>query len=94
MLAIFGVISSSQADLQFNFYAKTCPKAEKIVQDYVHVHIPNAPSLAATLIRMHFHDCFVRASVKILPPFLYNAALRKLRLLYAFCDHFIASTGL
>ncbi|KAL3509673.1 hypothetical protein ACH5RR_029074 [Cinchona calisaya] len=60
MLAILGVISYSAADLQFNFYAKTCPKAEKIVQDYVHEHIPNAPSLAATLIRMHFHDCFVR----------------------------------
>ncbi|XVE74498.1 hypothetical protein DITRI_Ditri12bG0021600 [Diplodiscus trichospermus] len=43
-----------------NFYAKSCPKAEKIVQDYVKEHIPNAPSLAATFIRMHFHDCFVR----------------------------------
>ncbi|CDP11801.1 unnamed protein product [Coffea canephora] len=60
ILAILGAINSSQADLQLNFYAKTCPKAEEIVQDYVHEHIPNAPSLAATLIRMHFHDCFVR----------------------------------
>ncbi|KAF8376676.1 hypothetical protein HHK36_031652 [Tetracentron sinense] len=37
-----------------------CPKAEKIVLDFVSKHIPNAPSLAATIIRMHFHDCFVR----------------------------------
>ncbi|XWS34295.1 hypothetical protein CRYUN_Cryun21dG0028300 [Craigia yunnanensis] len=53
-------IGSTHAQLQMNFYAKSCPKAEKIVRDYVKEHIPNAPSLAASFIRMHFHDCFVR----------------------------------
>ncbi|KAL0405555.1 UNVERIFIED_CONTAM: Peroxidase 39 [Sesamum latifolium] len=48
------------ADLEMDFYAESCPKAEQIVYDYVNAHIPNAPSLAASLIRMHFHDCFVR----------------------------------
>lgn len=57
VLAIFG---SVHGDLQMGFYASSCLKAEKIVQDYVNEHIPNAPSLAAALIRMHFHDCFVR----------------------------------
>nr|XP_043608231.1 peroxidase 3-like [Erigeron canadensis] len=65
ILALFLVIiiksgSSVGGDLQMGFYGSSCPKAEKIVQDYVNQHIPNAPSLAATLIRMHFHDCFVR----------------------------------
>lgn len=50
----------SEAQLQLRFYAKSCPKAEKIVFDYVNKHIHNAPSLAASFIRMHFHDCFVR----------------------------------
>ncbi|KAG8387003.1 hypothetical protein BUALT_Bualt03G0208000 [Buddleja alternifolia] len=54
------VLGSTHGDLQMNFYAKSCPKAEKIVLDYVNKHIPNAPSLAAAFIRMHFHDCFVR----------------------------------
>lgn len=54
------LLCSAKADLQMDFYSKACPKAEKIVQDYVQQHISNAPSLAATLIRMHFHDCFVR----------------------------------
>ncbi|KAH0673055.1 hypothetical protein KY284_024142 [Solanum tuberosum] len=59
-LILLCILVSSHAQLQQNFYAKSCPKAEKIILEYVHKHIPNAPSLAAALIRMHFHDCFVR----------------------------------
>ncbi|CAI0460645.1 unnamed protein product [Linum tenue] len=67
LLALFAA-SSTQAQLQMNFYSKSCPKAEQIVLDYATKHISNAPSLAAPLLRMHFHDCFVRgcdASVMI-----------------------------
>ncbi|CAI9759974.1 unnamed protein product [Fraxinus pennsylvanica] len=60
LLVMAVVLGSAHADLEMNFYAKSCPKAEKTVQDYVNKHIPNAPSLAAAFIRMHFHDCFVR----------------------------------
>lgn len=60
VVGLLGLIGSTQAQLQLGFYAKSCPKAEKIVLDFVHQHIHNAPSLAATFIRMHFHDCFVR----------------------------------
>lgn len=55
VLAVVGVlsfISSTQAQLQNGFYAKSCPNAGKIVLDFVHEHIHNASSLATTFIRM------------------------------------------
>ncbi|GAU47992.1 hypothetical protein TSUD_272370 [Trifolium subterraneum] len=60
IICLIAIIGATHAELQLGFYAKSCPKAEKIVLKYVHEHIPNAPSLAAALIRLHFHDCFVR----------------------------------
>lgn len=67
-LCFLGLLGLSKAQLQLGFYAKSCPKAEKIVFDYVHNHIHNAPSLAAAFIRMHFHDCFVRVCLSSTSP--------------------------
>ncbi|KAL5056424.1 hypothetical protein RYX36_037106 [Vicia faba] len=60
IICLVAIIGSSHGQLQLGYYGKSCPKAEEIVLKYVHQHIPNAPSLAAALIRLHFHDCFVR----------------------------------
>ncbi|XP_008784560.1 peroxidase 3-like [Phoenix dactylifera] len=57
---LLGLLCCVRADLQLGFYDKSCPKAEKIISDFVKEHIPNAPTLASPLLRMHFHDCFVR----------------------------------
>ncbi|GKD05443.1 peroxidase 27-like protein [Tanacetum coccineum] len=46
--------------LKLRFYKKTCPRAEAIVMRTTANFISRAPSLAAPLLRMHFHDYFVR----------------------------------
>lgn len=40
---IVGFIGFAEAQLMPDYYAQSCPRAEAIVQDFVHKHIPNAP---------------------------------------------------
>ncbi|CAH8328188.1 unnamed protein product [Eruca vesicaria subsp. sativa] len=46
--------------LKLGFYDKTCPKAERIVKKSVLDAIKKDPTIGAPLLRMFFHDCFVR----------------------------------
>ncbi|CAO1941037.1 unnamed protein product [Urochloa humidicola] len=46
--------------LSFEYYKKSCPKAESIVKDYLASAVRSNVGLAAALIRLHFHDCFVQ----------------------------------
>lgn len=53
---------SAVAQLEIGFYSKTCPNVEAIVREEMVKIISAAPSLAGPLLRLHFHDCFVRVS--------------------------------
>ncbi|KAL0349489.1 UNVERIFIED_CONTAM: Peroxidase 47 [Sesamum radiatum] len=46
--------------LSMNYYMMNCPFAEFIVKNTVNRALQSDPTLAAALVRMHFHDCFVQ----------------------------------
>ncbi|KAL6596653.1 hypothetical protein ACP70R_047296 [Stipagrostis hirtigluma subsp. patula] len=59
-LVLLAGSSPAAAQLQVGFYSKTCPSVEAIVRDEMEKIISAAPSLTGPLLRLHFHDCFVR----------------------------------
>ena len=63
-LALFlGLFTISNAQLKVGYYSKSCPNAEAIVKKEMDQVMYVAPSLGGPLVRMHFHDCFVRVSL-------------------------------
>ncbi|KAF0920630.1 hypothetical protein E2562_035917 [Oryza meyeriana var. granulata] len=46
--------------LSLDYYAKSCPKAEAAVAAAVKQAMARDRTVPAALLRMHFHDCFVR----------------------------------
>lgn len=51
------------AQLELGYYSKTCSNVEAIVHAEMEKIISAAPSLAGPLLRLHFHDCFVRVNL-------------------------------
>lgn len=52
--------SSALSQLRTGFYSTTCPRAEATVRSTVEAHFNKDPTIAAALLRVHFHDCFVQ----------------------------------
>ncbi|XP_024032072.1 peroxidase 44 [Morus notabilis] len=48
------------ADLRIGFYNASCPRAEQIILQVVQEQFSKDSSISAALLRMHFHDCFVK----------------------------------
>ncbi|KAF5937996.1 hypothetical protein HYC85_025502 [Camellia sinensis] len=48
------------AQLRVGFYSSTCPRAEQIVRQAVQKRFSTDRTITPALLRMHFHDCFVK----------------------------------
>nr|QBC35989.1 peroxidase POD4 [Gerbera jamesonii] len=53
------ISSTSSAQLTPNFYAKSCPKVFETVTSVVRSAVSKEKRMGASLLRLHFHDCFV-----------------------------------
>ncbi|XP_076882792.1 cationic peroxidase 1-like [Bidens hawaiensis] len=56
LLFLFG---TSSGQLSANFYASTCPSVSTIIRRAVTTAVSNEARMGASLLRLHFHDCFV-----------------------------------
>lgn len=55
----------TSAKLTTNFYDKVCPQALPAIRRVVKQAIDLEPRMGASLLRLHFHDCFVNVSLAI-----------------------------
>ncbi|KAI4339949.1 hypothetical protein MLD38_024831 [Melastoma candidum] len=63
--AVFGLLLASclfctTSGLSTDYYEKTCPQLEHAVRRVVKKAMKNDATVPAALLRMHFHDCFIR----------------------------------
>ncbi|KAK6128964.1 hypothetical protein DH2020_037290 [Rehmannia glutinosa] len=59
VLSFLLLVTFGNSQLDYRFYDKTCANLTKIVRYGVFSAIANETRLAASLLRLHFHDCFV-----------------------------------
>lgn len=59
LLAVLLLQHESNAQLSSTFYSTTCPNVSSIVTGVVQQALQSDPRIGASLIRLHFHDCFV-----------------------------------
>lgn len=61
MISMF-MIPSVSSELTPDFYNDVCPDALPTINILVNAAIALDPRMGASLLRLHFHDCFVNVS--------------------------------
>nr|BAA77389.1 peroxidase 3 [Scutellaria baicalensis] len=59
LMLVLLLIGVSNAQLSANFYNTTCPNLLTIIRNAVNSAVSSDTRMGASLLRLHFHDCFV-----------------------------------
>uniref|UniRef100_A0A453JCN3 Plant heme peroxidase family profile domain-containing protein n=1 Tax=Aegilops tauschii subsp. strangulata TaxID=200361 RepID=A0A453JCN3_AEGTS len=62
VLLLVCLAAAASAQLSPTFYDASCPGALATIKSGVAAAVSSDPRMAASLLRLHFHDCFVQAS--------------------------------
>jgi peroxidase len=65
--------STASAQLSSTFYDTSCPSAMSTISSGVNSAVAQQARVGASLLRLHFHDCFVQASLAVSDAFIYKA---------------------
>jgi peroxidase len=66
VVAVAALASAASAQLSSTFYDTSCPNALSTIKSAVTAAVNNEARMGASLLRLHFHDCFVDASLQTL----------------------------
>jgi peroxidase len=64
LLALFLLSSAAYGQLSPSFYVRSCPTLQLIVRATMIKALLVERRMGASLLRLHFHDCFVQVIVK------------------------------
>jgi peroxidase len=59
---LVALASAASAQLSSTFYDTSCPRALATIKSAVNAAVAKEARMGASLLRLHFHDCFVQAS--------------------------------
>ncbi|KAI4331581.1 hypothetical protein MLD38_029758 [Melastoma candidum] len=59
LLVLSVVVGVAAGQLSSNFYSSSCPMALSTIKSAVDAAVANEARMGASLVRVHFHDCFV-----------------------------------
>ena len=64
LVVLAALASAASAQLSSTFYDTSCPNALSTIKSGVDAAVMQEARTGASLLRMHFHDCFVHASLR------------------------------
>jgi len=72
---LLALATTAFSQLSPNFYDNSCPHALSTIQSVVRTAIYKERRIGASLLRLHFHDCFVKVRTTKFPFFSSNLDL-------------------